>query len=142
MDKGYKFKIKLLESGVLPILKIKALRSSYPISFKEINVPIAVSKTGNYELDFKNSSDSSGNSYAEAFKLRDKQREVLGILEQRIKGKIVDSLNGDNVFSGKGNDVKIVYGECATDYQTEKRNHGRRGRNVKEHKKARRIKVI
>ena len=110
MKKKYEFKVKLKNEGVLPLLNIKSLTKTYPVDFSEINVPIIFNKDGGeicYCLDFNKSYDSKGNNYKKSYLKRDKQKQILNILEEKIGEDIIESIDKLNSLSKNGK--KIIF---------------------------------
>jgi len=110
MERRYKFKIKLQGSDILPILKIKTVNRAYPVDFVELNIPLIVGcKNGEtcYCLDYRRSFDINGDDYHKSYLKRNKQREVLSILEEKIDSKILNALDGGQDFSGTGEVIKF-----------------------------------
>jgi len=110
MKKKYEFKIKLIDSRIMPILNIQSLRKTYPINFTEINVPIDAKKVEGeniYSLNFLRSYDGKEKEYKEDYLRRRKQKLILDILEEKIAEDVVEAMNGRGNLIKNGKTIRF-----------------------------------
>lgn len=112
MEKTYHIIPKLINDNGNPILNIKPISYGrklipYPISFKELNIPIKVSHNSiegselDYFLDFDRSYAEKCEDYGESCLNRPKLRKVLRDFEIAIDERLTNALCGIVKLGGK-----------------------------------------